>query len=229
MHKGHNGTCAHRDLCVRESMRERPLWLILSSNLSDYLCFIMRNLFVILSFVLLLASCGDSASTDADTVNHGPGVPDPCAIVPAKAVDANAPDSVFANDFGQLISCGLLEDFDVLYLVPNLIPEVQADAMASGKDTITYQMLIDRVRRFKLSGDYAVIKNRMHQVDSLRTLPVNLVNWNADTAMLSKLGMTPGEMQMLRKTAEELLKKNPNLRWDALLDSTDARLQRTDP
>lgn len=229
MHGGHNVTCAHRDLCaclcVRESMRERPLWLILSSNLSDYLCFIMRNLFVILSFFLLLASCGDSASTDADTVNHGPGVPDPCMIVPARTMNADAPDSVWAADFGQLISCGLLEEFDVNYLVPNLIPETMADAAIAGKDSITYQMLIDRLRRFKQTDNYKLIRSRMHLLDSLRTQPVNLSTLQTDTALLSRLGLKSGEKVVLRKTAGELLKKNPNLSWEALLDSTDARLQ----
>ena len=185
----------------------------------------MRNLFYLIPFVLLQASCNERDASDSDSVNHGPGVPDPCVFVAAKTMNADSPDTVLAADFDQLIRCGLLEPFDVNYLVPNLIPEVMADAAIAGKDSITYQMIIDRLRRFKLTDNYKLIRGRMHLLDSLRMLPVNLGDWKADTALLSGLGMNKSEQAVLRKTAEELLKKNPNLLWEALLDSTDARLQ----
>lgn len=194
-------------------------------HLCGYICLIMRILLFLLASAMSLASCSDQAASDTDSVNHGPGVPDPCVFVPAKTMNADAPDSAWAADFDQLIRCGFLEDFDVNYLIPNLIPEVMADAAIAGKDSITYQMLIDRLRRFKLTDDYKLVRGRMRLLDSLRMLPVNLGNWKADTALLSGLGMNKSEQAVLRKTADELLKKNPNLLWEALLDSTDARLQ----
>lgn len=180
----------------------------------------------VLPVLFFAAACSNASGGDgSDSVNHGPGVPDPCEFVPARTMNADATDSALAADFDQLIRCGLLEDFDVNYLVPNLIPEVMADAAIAGKDSITYQMIIDRLRRFKLTDDYKLIRGRMRLLDSLRLLPVNLADWKADTALLSGLGMNKSEQAVLRKTAEELLKKNPNLLWEALLDSTDARLE----
>lgn len=206
----------------------QSLKLIFSTNLSTYLCYMIRYrlYFLTLPVLFFAAACSNaSGGEDSDSVNQGPGVPDPCVLVPAKTMNADATDSVLEADFGQLISCGLLEQFDVNYLVPNLIPEVMADAAIAGKDSITYQMIIDRLRRFKMTDDYKLVRGRMRLLDSLRTLPVNLSDWKADTALLSGLGMNKSEQAVLRKTAEELLKKNPNLLWEALLDSTDARLQ----
>jgi hypothetical protein len=206
----------------------QSLKLIFSTDLSHYLCFMIRYRFILAALPVLFfaVACSNASDGDeSDSVNHGPGVPDPCVFVPAKTMNADATDSVLEADFGQLISCGLLEQFDVNYLVPNLIPEVMADAAIAGKDSITYQMIIDRLRRFKLTDDYKLIRGRMRLLDSLRTLPVNLADWKADTALLSGLGMNKSEQAVLRKTADELLKKNPNLLWEALLDSTDARLE----
>jgi|GEM_PF-2732176 len=183
------------------------------------------RLFVLAILSVLLPSCSSdpaAAAKDSALLQD-----DPCASVPKKMMNADAPDSVMRQDFGYLVACGLLDTFDLDFVVPGLIPQVLADEVAAGRDSIPYQLVVDRVREFHLRPEYALLRQRVRGLDSMRATVIDPARWTADTSYLSNLGMEKEAFAHLQNTVHELRQKKTRLTWAEALDSTDQRLQRS--
>lgn len=172
-------------------------------------------------FFVLLTSCSDDSKPSQTAKPDPVQFADPCTVIPNKIMDPNASDSVMSSDFGYLLSCGQLDSFDLQHVVPNLIPEVLADQVQSGHDSITYRLIIEKVKEFHGTPAYAQIKSRFRVLDSLRASVIDPKNWQRDTFLLAGLGMEKTTFPHLERIVKELQKKNKNVTWAHALDSTD--------
>ncbi len=161
----------------------------------------MKNRAFLLLLVLFFAACSPSPTTRQEHDSLPDSLPDTlagkiddsdsCAVL-KRTIAGDTQQDQLRRDLAELRLCGL-DSFDLLYVVPNLMPGYLLEQESKTSIRPTYGNFLNHVREFRQSNSYKQLHDNVMTLDSLQALTYNPKKLNALKPSFGRLGMTEPE------------------------------------
>ncbi|MGL4598314.1 MAG: hypothetical protein ACRCYO_12330 [Bacteroidia bacterium] len=188
----------------------------------------MKNRAFLFLLVLFFAACspsspspqnGDSiADSLPDTLAGRVNENDSCAVL-KRTIASDTSRMQLGRDLAALRLCGL-DSFDLLYVVPNLMPGYLLDQESKTSKRPTYGSFLNHLREFRDTDSYKQLHDNVMTLDSLQALPYNPKKLVALKPSFGRLGMTEPEWQAFSAFVRDWeAPKNQKTTWRDAFDA----------
>lgn len=143
-----------------------------------------------------------------------------CSILNQK-VNYTRGNEQWMRNMRLLVNCGI-DSFDLVYIVPNLVPRFVEEAVLKNQKTLTYSDIVNHIHEFKSSGEYTQLYRQVMTLDSLRALPFSAKDIDRIKPVLGRLGFSELEWESFLQFAKTYpLPKDKRMSWRDMLDAYD--------
>ena len=155
---------------------------------------------------------------NGDTVVRYSNTRKDCSILTRK-LPADTASRTFGEDIRQLYGCGV-DSFDLVYVVPNLLPGFAGEQYIAGNTSATYGDFVKHLNEFKLTEAYAQLHVQVKTLDSLRSVSFNALQLPNMKPTFGRLGMTEPEWQQFSGFARTYpVPQNGVFTWGDMLNA----------
>ncbi len=125
------------------------------------------------------------------------------------------------KDLQDLVHCGI-DSFDLLYVVPNLLPGYMSENHVQGEFKVTYGDFIKHMNEFKATPAYEQLHERVETLDSLRSIPFDVNKVSYMKPVLGHLGFTEQEWEMFEGFSRTYpIPKKKSFTWGDMVEAFD--------